>query len=68
MKEKNIKKSLHKWINDEFECTELRNKKEVQMLHGPFDIKSSDDDRYHPAWKRILLVSKSIYRLHRLWL
>lgn len=34
--------------------------KEVQMFHGPFDFKSSDDDRYHPAWKRILLVSKSI--------
>lgn len=38
----------------------LRNRKEVQMFHGPFDFKSNDDDRYHPAWKRISLVSKSI--------
>lgn len=31
--------------------------KEIEMLDGPFDFKSNDDDRYHPAWKRILLVS-----------
>lgn len=36
----------------------FKKKKEVQRcLHGPFDFKSSDDDRYHPAWKRILHVS-----------
>lgn len=36
------------------------------MFHGPFDFKSNDDDRYHPAWKRILLVSKIYLKITRL--